>query len=75
MRDSLFTVERTENGGLGRDDGLKRAQTGGTIGGPIIRDRLFFFGGVQITNTRIAPLETDNFVPTAADATSPRLRT
>ena len=57
--------QRAENGGLGRDDGLKRAQTGGTIGGPILRDRLFFFAGVQITNTRIAPLETNNFVPTA----------
>jgi hypothetical protein len=57
--------EREENGGLGRDDGLKRNQVGGTIGGPIMRDKLFFFGGTQITNTRIAPLANDVFVPTA----------
>jgi hypothetical protein len=57
--------ERKENGGLGHDDGLKRNQAGGTFGGPIARDKLFFFGGVQITNTRIAPLANDQFVPTA----------
>lgn len=57
--------ERKENGGLGRDDGLKRSQAGGTFGGPIRRDKLFFFGGTQITNTRIAPLAQDQFVPTA----------
>ena len=56
--------ERSENGGLGRDDGLKRAQTGGTFGGPILRDKLFFFGGVQVTNERIAPLANDQIVPT-----------
>jgi hypothetical protein len=57
--------ERTENGGLGRDDGLKRAQYGGTFGGPIRKDKLFFFGGSQITNTRIAPTAGDQIVPTA----------
>lgn len=57
--------ERLENGGLGRDDGLKRVQSGGTFGGPIKRDKLFFFGGVQVTNTRIAPTAGDQFVPTA----------
>jgi hypothetical protein len=57
--------ERRENGGLGRNDGLKRSQAGGTFGGPIRRDKLFFFTGTQITNTRIAPLAQDQFVPTA----------
>jgi hypothetical protein len=57
--------ERAENGGLGRDDGLKRAQSGGTFGGPVVRDKLFFFGGIQITNERIAPLANDQIVPTA----------
>ena len=47
--------EQKENGGLGRDDGLKRNQAGGTFGGPLMKDKLFFFGGTQITNTRIAP--------------------
>ena len=56
--------DRTENGGLGRDDGLKRSQIGGTFGGPLIKDKLFFFGGTQVTNTRIAPVAGDQFVPT-----------
>lgn len=56
--------ERQENGGLGRGDGLIRNQAGGTIGGPVFKNRLFFFGGTQITNTRIAPLDNDVIVPT-----------
>ena len=43
MRDHRFNAiryfERTENGGLGRDDGLKRHQFGGTFGGPVMRDQ------------------------------------
>jgi hypothetical protein len=35
-------------------DPLKRNQFGGSIGGPIIRDKLFIFGNVQITRERIA---------------------
>jgi Carboxypeptidase regulatory-like domain len=64
MFNAIRYFDRAENGGLGRDDGLKRAQTGGTFGGPISRDRLFFFGGVQVTNTRIAPQSGDQIVPT-----------
>lgn len=62
---SIGFFERSANGGLGKDDGLKRAQSGGTFGGPIIANKLFFFGGIQITNTRIAPIDNDQFVPTA----------
>ena len=47
------------------DDGLVRAQTGGTLGGPIIKNKLFFFAGPQITNERVRPTSADTFVPTA----------
>jgi Carboxypeptidase regulatory-like domain len=47
-------------------DGLKRNQFGGTIGGPIKRDRVFFFAGYQGTTTRQMPLNATAFVPTAA---------
>src|SRR5262245_38849076 len=62
---SIRYFERKEHGGLGRDDGLRRNQAGGTFGGPLMKDKLFFFGGTQITNTRIAPLAADQTVPTA----------
>jgi hypothetical protein len=57
--------ERTENGGLGRNDGLERHQLGGTFGGPVIQNQLFFFFGVQVTDNFRIPLNTDETVPTA----------
>ena len=49
-----------------KDDGLKRNQYGATFGGPIKKDKLFFFGGYQGTNTRVVPTDNRAFVPTAA---------
>ncbi|PWU04487.1 MAG: hypothetical protein C5B51_16690 [Terriglobia bacterium] len=45
-------------------DGLKRNQFGGTVGGPIKKDRLFFFLGYQGTLLRQTPISTVAFVPT-----------
>jgi hypothetical protein len=49
-----------------KNDQLKRNQFGGTIGGPIKKDRVFFFAGYQGTTTRQTPLETTAFVPSIA---------
>ncbi len=34
-------------------DGLKRNQFGGVIGGPVVQNKLFFFGGLQTTLQRV----------------------
>ncbi len=46
-------------------DSLKRSQFGGTAGGKIIRDKLFFFGGYQQTVQRSNPSNTTAHTPTA----------
>ena len=50
----------------GQTDGLKRYQFGGTLGGPIIRNRTFFFGSYQGTTERSRPQDRGALVPTAA---------
>ncbi len=45
-------------------DSLKRNQFGGTLGAPVIRNRLFVFGGYQGTRIRTAPPTSTVFVPT-----------
>jgi len=47
-------------------DSLKRNQFGGTLGGRIIRDKLFFFVGYQGTRNRSNPPVTTTFIPNAA---------
>src|SRR5206468_5956567 len=51
--------------GTRKDDGLNRNQYGGVLGGPVRRDRLFFFAGYQGTNTRQTPADNIAFIPTA----------
>ena len=48
------------------DDGLNRNQFGGTFGGPIATDELFFFGAYQGTECARRPPISFAFVPTAA---------
>ncbi|PYR64155.1 MAG: hypothetical protein DMF88_23750, partial [Acidobacteria bacterium] len=57
-------IDRTT--GKRRDDGLLRNQFGGTVGGPVVRNKLFFFGAYQGTATRQTPSANIAFVPTPA---------
>ncbi len=47
-------------------DTLKRNQYGGTFGGKIIKDKLFFFGGYQGTRNRSNPPQNITHIPTAS---------
>src|SRR3984885_4508557 len=49
-----------------KQDTLKRNQFGGVLGGPIRKDKLFFFGGYQGTRTRQQTNAFTSFVPTPA---------
>src|SRR5579864_1427444 len=49
----------------GRDQ-IKRNQFGGTFGGPIIRDKTFFFGGAQITRFRNVGSPSSSTIPSTA---------
>lgn len=49
-----------------RRDNLKRSQFGGTFGGPIWKNKAFFFFGYQGTRLRTDPQLTRQFLPTAA---------
>src|ERR1051325_3462951 len=47
-------------------DTLKRNQYGGTVGGPIMKNKVFFFGGYEGTKTRSDPVNSIGYVPTPA---------
>jgi len=47
-------------------DTYKRNQFGGVIGGPIKKDKLFFFGGYQRTSLRSDGIQNTAFIPTPA---------
>ena len=48
------------------NDGLKRSQYGGTFGGPVFKDKTFFFVSYQGTKLRQRPSSLITFVPTAS---------
>ena len=54
---------------LHQSDDLKRNQAGFTFGGPIIKDKLFFFGGIQRTWYRRTPTESKALTMPAAHRT------
>jgi hypothetical protein len=68
----LFEFLRNDGFGTARDffsttpGTLKRHQFGGTIGGPIRKNKLFFFGGFQGTTLRQTAANTTTIIPTAA---------
>ncbi len=52
------------------NDALKRNQFGGTMGGPIKKNKLFVFGGIQFTRTRQSPpAAATEFIPTEQELT------
>jgi hypothetical protein len=59
-------VTNARNTFAARRDDLKRHQYGATAGAPIVKNRLFVFGGYQGTKIRTAPPTSTVFVPTAA---------
>ncbi len=61
VRNDLFNAR---NYFATKNSTLKRNQFGGTVGGPAIKNKLFFFGGYQGTTVRSDASDTQSFVPT-----------
>jgi len=71
LRDKRFNAKAVfapidPNTGRRVDDGLKRNQLGGALGGPILSDRLFFFGAYQGTFQDVTPPDATTRIPTPA---------
>ncbi|MGI8671469.1 MAG: carboxypeptidase regulatory-like domain-containing protein, partial [Luteitalea sp.] len=64
VRDSSMNANNFFTPGI--DDGLSRKQFGGTFGGPIVKNRTFFFGSYQGTLQEQRPADLATLVPTAA---------
>jgi hypothetical protein len=67
---NFFASPTLSNGAPAKDGGrdqLKRNQFGGTIGGPILHDRTFFFAGYQGTRFRSDGTPDSRTLPTAAE--------
>jgi Carboxypeptidase regulatory-like domain len=47
-------------------DSMKRNQYGGTLGGPVVQNKLFFFGAFQGTKQRSEPSDNFAYIPTPA---------
>src|SRR5215471_9982133 len=70
LRNDLFNATpyfaALDSKGNKKPSTLKRNQFGGTVGGPILKNKLFFFGGFQGTTVRTDPATNQSFVPTSA---------
>ena len=62
MRNSALNAR---NAFAATTDGIKRNQFGGDLGGPVVPNKLFFFGGYQGTRRSIAPATYTTYVPNA----------
>jgi hypothetical protein len=63
VRNDLFNARQYFSS---TNSSLKRNQFGGTAGGAVIKNKLFFFGGYQATILRQDPADRREFVPSAA---------
>ena len=64
IRNDYFNAKNPFSGNL---DYLKRNQFGGDVGGPILRNKLFFFGSYQGTRQSYTSQTNTAYTPTAAE--------